>query len=60
MAHLLADDAGMTVDIGCPDQIRDEDGRLVWPTFTMGCSAGTKRRTEQVAPQADRLAGRLR
>jgi len=33
MAHLLADDAGMTVYIGCPDQLGGKDGRLVLADF---------------------------
>jgi predicted enzyme related to lactoylglutathione lyase len=33
MAHLLADDAGMTVYIGCPDLLSDNDGKLVLADF---------------------------
>lgn len=33
MVHLLADDAGMTVYIGCPDLLGGEDGRMVLADF---------------------------
>lgn len=43
MAHLLADDTGMTVYIGCPDRVGDDDGKkaladfyrqlLSWPQY---------------------------
>lgn len=33
MAHLLAGDAGMTVYVGCPEQLGGKDGRLVLAGF---------------------------
>jgi predicted enzyme related to lactoylglutathione lyase len=33
MAHLLADDAGMTVYLGCPDLLLGKDGKLVLADF---------------------------
>lgn len=33
MVHLLADDAGMTVYIGCPDLLGGEDGKMVLADF---------------------------